>query len=79
MLALAFAVGLLRSLVLLFPSRSGLLAGLTHLTSCSSVSRAVQDVLDIYGEELGVVPPDVVLALRDAFSGSGVDDFWTIW
>ena len=31
------------------------------------------------GEELAAVPPDVVLALRDAVSRSCVDDFWTIW
>ena len=32
----------------------------------------------MYRDELGVVPPDVVLALRDAVSRSCVDDFWTI-
>ena len=47
--------------------------------SSSSVSCAVQDAWDIYREELGVVPPDVVLALKDAFSRSDVHDFWTIW
>ena len=35
----------------------------------------VQDVWDVYSEELGVVPEDVVLALRDAVSRSSVDDF----
>ena len=30
-------------------------------------------------DELGVVPPAVVLALRDAVSRSSVDDFWSIW
>ena len=45
----------------------------------SSVSRAVQDAWDVYREELGVVPPDVVLALRDAVSRSNVHDVWTIW
>ena len=29
--------------------------------------------------ELGVVPPDVVLPLRDAFDRSDVDDFWSVW
>ena len=33
----------------------------------------------IYGDELGVVPPNVVLALGDSVSRSCVDDFWTIW
>ena len=39
----------------------------------------VQDVWDIYREELGVVPEDVFLALRDAVSRSSVDDFWSFW
>ena len=47
--------------------------------SSSSSTRVVQDVWDIYKEELGVVPEDVVLALRDAVSRSSVDDFWFIW
>ena len=38
--------------------------------SSSSVSRAVQDAWDVYRDELGVVPPGVVLALRDAVSRS---------
>ena len=45
----------------------------------SSSSRIVQDVWDVYRDELGVVPDDVVLALRDAVSRSSVDDFWSIW
>ena len=32
-----------------------------------------------FGEELAAVPPNVVLALRDAVSRSCVDDFWSIW
>ena len=47
--------------------------------SSSSSSRLVQDVCDVYRDELGVVPNDVVLALRDAVSRSAVDDFWSIW
>ena len=47
--------------------------------SSSSSTRVVQDVWDIYREELGVVPEDVILALRDAVSRSSVDDFWSIW
>ena len=40
----------------------------------------VQDVWDVYREELGVVLEDVVLAaLRDAASRSSVDDFLSIW
>ena len=46
--------------------------------SSSSVSSAVQDAWDVYWDELGVVPPDVVLALRDAVSRSSVDDVWSI-
>ena len=45
--------------------------------SSSSVARTVQDAWDVYRDELGLVPPDVVLALRDAVSRSSVDDFWT--
>ena len=47
--------------------------------SSSSSSRVVQDVWDIYRDVFGVVPEDVVLALRDAASRSAVDDFWSIW
>ena len=46
--------------------------------SASSVSRAVQDAWDVYREDLGVVPLEVVDALRDAVSRSS-DDFWSIW
>ena len=47
--------------------------------SSSSSSRVVQDVWDIYRDVLGIVPEDVVLALRNAASRSAVDDFWSIW
>ena len=47
--------------------------------SSSLSSRVVQDVWDIYRDVLGIVPKDVVLALRDAASRSAVDDFWSIW
>ena len=47
--------------------------------SSSSSTRMVQDVWDIYRVELGVVPEDVILALRDAVSRSSVDDFLSIW
>ena len=47
--------------------------------SSSSSTRIVQDVWDIYRDELGVVPEEVVLALRDAASRSSVDDFWSVW
>ena len=47
--------------------------------SSSSAARAVQDVWDVYRDELGVVPAEVVLALRDAVSRSSVDDFWFTW
>ena len=46
--------------------------------SSSSSSRIVQDVWDIHRNVLGVVPDDVVLALRDAVSRSAVDDFWSV-
>ena len=47
--------------------------------SSSSATRAVQDVWDVYRDELGQVPGDVGLALLDAASRSAVDDFWAIW
>ena len=47
--------------------------------SSSISSCIVQDVWDIYRDVLGVVPDDVVLALRDAVSRSAVDDFWSFW
>ena len=46
--------------------------------SSSSSTRVVQDVWDVYRDELGVVPEEVVLALRGAVSRSSVDDFWSI-
>ena len=48
-------------------------------TSSLSSTRVVQNVWDVYGDELGVVPEEVVIALRDAASRSSVDDFWSIW
>ena len=45
----------------------------------SSSFHMVQDVFDIYREELGVILEDVILALRDAVSRSSVDDFRSIW
>ena len=47
--------------------------------SSSSSTRVVQDVWDVYRDELEVVPEEVVLALRGAVSRSSVDDFWSIW
>ena len=47
--------------------------------SSSTAARVVQDAWDVYRDELGVVPAEVVLALRDAVSRSSVDDFWSIW
>ena len=47
--------------------------------SSSSSTSSVQDVWDVYRNELGQVPGDVVLALRDAVSRSAVDDFLAIW
>ena len=43
--------------------------------SSSSSTRVVQDVWDVYRDELGVVPAEVVFALRGAVSRSAVDDF----
>ena len=43
--------------------------------SSSSVTRVVEDVWDVYRDELGVVPAEVVLAL----SSFSADDFWFTW
>ena len=51
-------------------------------TSSSSSTRVVQDVWDIFWEELGVVPEDVILALGEgggAVSRSSVGDLWSKW
>ena len=45
--------------------------------SSSSSTRVVQDIWDVYWDELGVVPEEVLLALRGA--RSSVDDYWSIW
>ena len=47
--------------------------------SSSSSTRVVQDIWDVYRDELGVEPDEVVLALRCAASRSSVDDFWSFW
>ena len=47
--------------------------------SSSSSSRAVQDAWDIYREELGVLPHDLILTLRNEYGGSDVDGFWISW
>ena len=44
--------------------------------SSSLSTRVVQDVWDMCEDELGVVPEELVLELRDAVSRSSVDDFW---
>ena len=68
-------------LALLYVSLFGLLVGQVFLPDRSSLSstRVVQDVWDVYRDELGVVPEGLVLALRGAVSWSSVDDFWSIW
>ena len=56
----------------------------TRDRSSTSVARSVQDAWDVYRDELGLVPPDVVLALRDAvldlvlmiFGPSGARVLW---
>ena len=35
--------------------------------------------MDVYAEESGTVPPDLVLALRSAFDWNCVDEFWSVW
>ena len=67
-------------LAILFLSLFGLFGWLdTPDRSSSSSTRVVQDAWDVYRDELGVFPDEVVLALGDAVSRSCVDDFWSIW
>ena len=47
--------------------------------SSSSSTRAVQEAWDLFREELGVVPPDLVLTLGSQYSRSDVDGFWIAW
>ena len=80
-LTFALVPGRLTLLARLHACLFGLLVGWTLLIDRSSLSssRVVQDVWDVKKDDLGVVPEEVVMALRDAASGSSVDDFWTIW
>ena len=71
--------GWLMSLARLLVGLSGLLAGWILLIDSSSSSRVVQDVWDVYRDVLGVVPDEVVRSLRDAATGTAIDDFWSIW
>ena len=80
-----WCLGWLTLLAQLYVSPFGPLVGwILLIDPPSSSTRIVQDVWDVYRNELGVVPNDVVLALRDAVlrvavSRSAVDDFWSIW
>ena len=47
--------------------------------SSGSVTRSVQDPWHVYWEELAVVLPDTVDALRGAHDRSSVDEFWSVW
>ena len=47
--------------------------------SSSSTTGIVQDAWDIYGEELEVVPHELVHRLRVAYDRSSVDDFRFAW
>ena len=58
---------------------SGMVGYLVLMVTLVDVSRAVQYAWDVYRDELAVVPPGVVDALRGAVSRLWVDDFWSIW
>ena len=67
-------------LALRFASLSGLLVGLTLPIGPPLRLHGLSKMAwDVERDELGVVPPDVVLALRHAVSRSSVNDFWSIW
>ena len=79
-LAFVLMLGWLMLLARMYVSLSGLHVWLdTPDRSSSSSTRVVQDVWNVCRDELGLVPEEVVLALRNAVSRSSVDDFWTIW
>ena len=59
-----------------YVKRSGLLVGWIILIG---PPRQLLVLSRVYREELGVVPAEVVLALRDAVSMSSVGDFWSTW
>ena len=67
--ASAFVVGLLGPVV-----SQPVLTGPPHLYLVRSRMSGISN-----WDEPGLVPPAVVLALRDAFDRSDVDDFWFIW
>ena len=80
LLSLTFIAGLWRYLVLGPLSLYGLLAWVDTLgRSASSASKVVQDVWDIYREELGTALPVLVLAPRSAFDRKCVNEFLNVW
>ena len=72
--------GWLMLLARLLVSLFGLLVGWTPLIGLLHLRHALFKMSwDVYRDVLGVVPEEVVGALRDAASRSAVDDFWSIW
>ena len=80
LLAFVLVLRWLTLLALLYASLFGLLVGWTLLIGPPRRPLVLSRMSgDVYRDELGVVPDEVVLALRGAASRSSVDDFWTIW
>ena len=80
LLAFVLVPGWLMLLVLLLVSPFGPLAGWILLIDPLRRPLALFRMSGMFTKiELGVVPNDVVLALRDAVTRSAVDDFWSIW
>ena len=80
LLAFVLVPGWLTLLALLSVSLFGLLVGWTLLIDPPRRPLVLSWMFgDVYRDELGVVPDEVVLALRCAVAGSSVDDFWSIW
>ena len=74
-----FVVGLLKCLVPELLSLSGLRAGWILPIGLLLLPPNVQDHWDLHREELGAVPPDLVLVLMSASVRSCVDEFWNVW
>ena len=79
LLVFALMPGWLTLLALLYVSLFGLLVGWTLRIGPPRRPLVLSRMSGmLHWDELGVVPDEVVLALRDAASRSSVDDFWSI-
>ena len=47
--------------------------------SVSSATKVIQDIWDVFWEELGAVPPDLVLDFGLLLIVPCADEFWRVW